>query len=58
MMQLLDVFIIKNRYKKNKELTEKAEQKLTTLLSNELFTTEEIVVDYDEEKHALVKKII
>lgn len=47
-----------NRYKKNKELTEKAEQKLTTLLSNELFTTEEIVVDYDEEKHALVKKII
>lgn len=55
---IVDRQIYINRYKKNKELTEKAEQKLTTLLSNELFTTEEIVVDYDEEKHALVKKII
>lgn len=47
-----------NRYKKNKELTEKERTKFASFLANELFTTEEIVVDYDEEKHALVKKII
>ena len=47
-----------NRYKKNKELTEKERTKFASFLANELFTTEEIVVDYDEEKKALVKKII
>ena len=50
--------IYMNRYKKNKELTEKERTKFASFLANELFTTEEIVVDYDEEKHALVKKII